>query len=84
MNNIKVRLNKVRVDNEKYRQDSDGFIHLPVADGCTISSLFELFGIPDDNMFGKVVLINSKPCKDIETELNNDDVIEIFRLFAGG
>ena len=84
MNNIKVRLNKVRVDSEQYRQDSDGFIHLSVADDCTVSSLFELFGIADINMTGKVVLINSKSCKDIETELNNDDVIEIFRLFAGG
>jgi sulfur carrier protein ThiS len=82
--NIKVRLNKMRVDSEQYPQDCDGFIHLPVADDCKISDLFGLFGISDNGMMGKVVLINSKPCQDIETAFHNDDVIEIFKLIAGG
>ena len=82
--NIKVRLNKVRVDSEQYRQDSDGFIHLSVADGCKISDLFGMFGILGNGMMGKVVLINSKPCNDVETALHNDDAIEIFKLIAGG
>ena len=84
MNNIKVRLNKIRADSGQYQQDSDGYIHLSVADDCKVSGLFELFGIAGNNMIGKVVLINSNPCKDTETALHNDDVIEIFRLFAGG
>ena len=84
MNNIKVRLNKLRVDNEQYQQDSDGFIHLSVADGCKVSDLYELFAISAQDMKGIVVLVNSKSCKDIETVICNDDVIEIFRLFAGG
>ena len=82
--NIKVRLNKVRVDSERYRQDSDGFIHLSVADDCKISDLFGMFGILGDGMMGKVALINSKACKDAETALHNDDVVEIFKLIAGG
>ena len=82
--NIKVRLNKVRADSERYPQDSDGYIHLSVADGCKISDLFELFGIAGNGMMGKVALINSSPCKDSETELHNGDVVEIFKLIAGG
>ena len=81
---IKVRLNKVLVDNEQYPQDRDGFIHLSVADDCKISDLFGLFGILGNGMMGKVALINSKPCKDVETALHDDDVIEIFKLIAGG
>jgi len=84
MINIKVRLNKVQVDIEQYQKDSDGFIHLSVADDCKISDLFGMFGILGNGMIGKVALINSNSCKDVETELHNDDVVEIFKLFAGG
>ena len=82
--NIKIRLNKVLVDSVQYPQDSDGFIHLSVADDCKISDLFGLFGILGNGMMGKVALINSVPCKDVETAIHNDDVVEIFKLIAGG
>ena len=81
---IKVRLNKIKVDVEKYQPDSEGYIHLPVADDCSVSYLFELFGIPGNDMAGKVVLINSKVNKELETNFNNGDLVEIFKLYAGG
>ena len=82
--NIKVRLNKVLVDSERYRQDRDGYIALSVAEGCKLSDLFGMFGILGNGMIGKVAIINSKPCRDIETTLHSDDIIEIFKLIAGG
>ena len=82
--NVKVRLNKVLVNSEQYPQDRDGFIHLSVADDCNISDLFGLFGISGNGMMGKVVIINSNPCRDIETALHDDDAVEIFKLIAGG
>ena len=84
MINIKVRLNKIQVNSEQYQKDSDGFIHLSVADDFKISDLFGMFGILSNGMMGKVALINSESCKDIETALHNDDVVEIFKLIAGG
>ena len=82
--NIKVKLNKVLVDSERYRQDSDGYIALSVAEGCKLSGLFGMFGILGNGMIGKVAIINSKPCRDIETTLHSGDIIEIFKLIAGG
>jgi len=46
--------------------------------------LFGMFGILGNGMIGKVAIINSKPCRDIETTLHSGDIIEIFKLIAGG
>ena len=81
MTSVKVRLHKIKVDNERFIQDNKGIINLDIHEGSTVKTLFDMFGIEPA---GKVVLIDGESCSNFDNIINHCERIEIFQMFAGG
>jgi molybdopterin converting factor small subunit len=56
---------------------------ISVPENSTIELLFNKYQIPKDTS-KKIIIVNGRPHNDLETVLNDGDIVSIFPQIAGG